>query len=146
MGHKIVDRLKRKYLTYALGLSILLPSVGIFSKPDAERVSHPITQYNLQQPLYQPLSYKQALDVFVDNVYTHPSAWAHTIPEEKRICIRDPAFIDYNLTFSRVLGHEIGHNIRHFYGVPDGDEDHHTRHAYQHLAHSPFELRSRYPI
>lgn len=90
--------------------------------------------------------YRPKLEVVVTNEYTHPSAWAHTLPGEKRICIRPPEFIDYGLGFSRVLGHEIGHNVRHAYGLPDGDEDHHTRHAFQHLAYSPFKLRSNYTL
>ncbi len=95
---------------------------------------------------YKEQEYRPRLEVVVTNEYTHPSAWAHTLPEEKRICIRPPEFIDYRLTFRRVLGHEIGHNVRHIYGLPDDDEDHHTRNAYQHLANSPFELRSSYTL
>ncbi|MBI3190266.1 hypothetical protein HYZ41_01030 [archaeon] len=50
---------------------------------------------------------KPKLDITETNEYTHWTAWAHTIPDEKIINIRPPEFIDYNLT---VLPHEIVHN------------------------------------
>lgn len=91
---------------------------------------------------HEQYTYRPALNLFVTNEYTHPSAWAHTVPSEKNMCVRPWEFIDYWLGFLRVLGHEVGHNILHYFGLPDGDEDRHTRHAYQNLKYSPFEIRS----
>jgi hypothetical protein len=102
-----------------------------------------ISQYELKELLYKAEPYKAALDVTITKEYTHPSAWAHTIPEFKNICIRPPEFIDYNLGFNRVLGHEIGHNKLHAYGLPDGDEDRHTIEAYQNLNMGMFDLKSK---
>jgi len=104
------------------------------------------SKYESQQLLYSAEPYKPSLDVTVTKEYTHPSAWAHTIPSEKNICIRPPEFIDYNLGFRRVLGHEIGHNMVHAYGLPDDDEDIHTKHAYQNLNSGMFDLKSKYAI
>lgn len=130
--------------------------IGIFSqaysgqtegpKPSiepAESIKQPISRYDLQQALYKLPPYKQALDVFVDNVYTHPRAWAHTSPQDKRICIRPPEFLPYDkgINFDLVLGHEGNHNEVHLLGLPDGDEDRHTRLAYDQLRNSSFDYR-----
>jgi len=101
------------------------------------------TRKYIQQEGYMPLYYKPGLDIKIDKEYTHPSAWAHTIPHEKRACVRPVECFPYwlGITQMQAIGHEIGHNVRHLSGVPDGDEDHHTRHAYHHLSNSPFDYR-----
>lgn len=57
---------------------------------------------------FSPAYDKEHLDVFVTNEYTDRSAWAHTQPEKRTICIRPPEFLDYRLN---VLNHEIEHNV-----------------------------------
>ena len=130
-GNHSVKGWKSKYLGYlrkaGLAAYMATASIGLVYNKDA----------------YQQAEYRPTLEICVTNEYTAEGAWAHTIPEEKRICIRSPEHIDYNLGFKTVLGHEFGHNVLHQYGLPDGDEDHHTRHAHQHLAYSDFKRSSQ---
>ncbi len=103
-----------------------------------------LNQYEVKELLYLVELYRHVIDLTITKEYTHPSAWAHIVPEENRSCILPHEFIDYRLGFSRVLGHEKGHKIMQIYGLPDGDEDMHTNNAYQNLNDKRVEVRSKY--
>jgi hypothetical protein len=62
---------------------------------------------------------KPMIDVFVTNEYTHWTAWAHTVPEERAINIRP---YDH-LGIEGVFNHEVYHNIN----PHEHNEDHVTQ-------------------